>query len=198
MENIDNGSVPSDGAMEQDIDVSNTVTVLQAVNRPETGEKAPDKSDAMESDTIVKTESGENLDTHSNVCVDQTVIEKLTYGVMAAVLPTLQNSQTTLTEVIENQRILMETLQQENTKFRECSDFLEVKKLMANAKLYQNKLLSIKKDMIMLHEKSAKLKKRALKLQQQKQKQILLEEQAHERELDREQQLVAKLSSANR
>ena len=65
MENIDNGSVPSDGTMEQDIDVSNTVNVLQAVNRPETGEKAPDKSDAIESDTTVKTESGENLDTQS-------------------------------------------------------------------------------------------------------------------------------------
>lgn len=88
--------------------------------------------------------------------------------------------------------------------------------------MYHNKLVNIRKEMIMLHEKTTKLKvrfssqsvddapghtldgrdltltccslsqKRALKLQQQKQKEALEKEQQREKELERERQLTAK------
>uniref|UniRef100_A0A3B3VFN0 Biogenesis of lysosomal organelles complex-1, subunit 6, pallidin n=1 Tax=Poecilia latipinna TaxID=48699 RepID=A0A3B3VFN0_9TELE len=92
----------------------------------------------------------------------------------------------------QNQLILLDTLDQEITKFRECNTLLDLNSLFTEAKIYQNKLVNIRKEMIMLHEKTTKLKKRALKLQQQKQKELLEKEQQRERELERERQLIAK------
>ncbi|XP_067104986.1 biogenesis of lysosome-related organelles complex 1 subunit 6 isoform X2 [Osmerus mordax] len=92
----------------------------------------------------------------------------------------------------QNQVILLETLDQEVTKFRECNALLDLNSLFTEAKIYHGKLINIRKDMIMLHEKTTKLKKRALKLQQQRQKEALEKEQQREKELERERQLIAK------
>ncbi|KAG7232619.1 hypothetical protein INR49_008320 [Caranx melampygus] len=75
---------------------------------------------------------------------------------------------------------------------RECNALLDLNSLFTEAKVYHNKLVNIRKEMIMLHEKTTKLKKRALKLQQQKQKEALEKEQQREKELERERQLIAK------
>uniref|UniRef100_A0A3B4XJK5 Biogenesis of lysosomal organelles complex-1, subunit 6, pallidin n=1 Tax=Seriola lalandi dorsalis TaxID=1841481 RepID=A0A3B4XJK5_SERLL len=92
----------------------------------------------------------------------------------------------------QNQLILLDTLDQEVTKFRECNALLDLNSLFTEAKVYHNKLVNIRKEMIMLHEKTTKLKKRSLKLQQQKQKEALEKEQQREKELERERQLIAK------
>lgn len=60
------------------------------------------------------------------------------------------------------------------------------------AKHYHAKLVNIRKEMLMLHEKTSKLKKRALKLQQKRQREELEREQQREREFEREKQLTAK------
>ncbi|KAF6128991.1 biogenesis of lysosomal organelles complex 1 subunit 6 [Phyllostomus discolor] len=60
------------------------------------------------------------------------------------------------------------------------------------AKHYHTKLVNIRKEMLMLHEKTSKLKKRALKLQQKRQKEELEREQQREKEFEREKQLTAK------
>uniref|UniRef100_A0A146ZRY1 Biogenesis of lysosome-related organelles complex 1 subunit 6 n=1 Tax=Fundulus heteroclitus TaxID=8078 RepID=A0A146ZRY1_FUNHE len=127
-----------------------------------------------------------------NVCVDQKAVDKLTEGFLSHYLPDLQNSKRALQELTQNQLILLDTLDQEVTKFRECNGLLDLNSLFTEAKVYQNKLVNIRKEMIMLHEKTTKLKKRALKLQQQKQKEQLEKEQQRERELERERQLIAK------
>ncbi|KAM4744259.1 biogenesis of lysosome-related organelles complex 1 subunit 6 [Anableps anableps] len=127
-----------------------------------------------------------------NVCVDQKAVDKLTEGFISHYLPDLQNSKRALQELTQNQLILLDTLDQEVTKFRECNALLDLNSLFTEAKIYQNKLVNIRKEMIMLHEKTTKLKKRALKLQQQKQKELLEKEQQRERELERERQLIAK------
>ncbi|MGH0150183.1 UNVERIFIED_CONTAM: hypothetical protein FKN15_016724 [Acipenser sinensis] len=95
-------------------------------------------------------------------------------------------------DVIQNQVILLDTLEQEITKFRECNSLLDKNALFTEAKYYHNKLVNIRKEMMMLHEKTTKLKKRALKLQQQKHKEALEREQQREKELERERQLIAK------
>lgn len=127
-----------------------------------------------------------------DVCVNQKAVDTLTEGFLCHYLPDLQNSKRALQELTQNQLILLDTLDQEVTKFRECNTLLDLNSLFTEAKVYQNKLVSIRKEMIMLHEKTTKLKKRALKLQQQKQKEQLEKEQQRERELERERQLIAK------
>ncbi|XP_051776901.1 biogenesis of lysosome-related organelles complex 1 subunit 6 isoform X2 [Erpetoichthys calabaricus] len=97
------------------------------------------------------------------VLVDKDVIEKLTEGLVSHYLPDLQHSKLALQELTKNQSVLLDTLDQEIAKFRECNSLLDINAL-----------------------------KRALKLQQQKHKEILEQEQQRERELERERQLIAK------
>ncbi|KAJ8398271.1 hypothetical protein AAFF_G00428410 [Aldrovandia affinis] len=124
--------------------------------------------------------------------VDKQTIEKLTNGLISHYLPDLQNSKGALQELTQNQGILLDTLDQEITKFKECNSLLDINSLFTEAKVYHNKLVSIRKEMMMLHEKTTKLKKRALKLQQQRQKEALEKEQQREKELERERLLIAK------
>lgn len=126
------------------------------------------------------------------VHVDKKTVDKLAEGLLSHYLPDLQNSKRALQELTQNQLILLDTLDQEVTKFRECNTLLDLNSLFTEAKVYHNKLVNIRKEMIMLHEKTTKLKKRALKLQQQKQKEALEKEQQREKELERERQLIAK------
>lgn len=95
-------------------------------------------------------------------------------------------------ELRQNQLSLLESLQAENLKFEECPEFQQLDKLMSTTKLYQGKLVSIRKEMLNVHSRVAKLKKRAIKLQQQQQKEKLLKEQKREAELSREKALIAK------
>lgn len=127
-----------------------------------------------------------------NVFVDKKAVDKLTEGLLSHYLPDLQNSKRALQELTQNQLILLDTLDQEVTKFRDCNALPDLNSLFTEAKFYHNKLVNIRKEMIMLHEKTTKLKKRALKLQQQKQREALEKEQQREKELERERQLIAK------
>ncbi|XP_071345210.1 biogenesis of lysosome-related organelles complex 1 subunit 6 isoform X1 [Trachinotus anak] len=127
-----------------------------------------------------------------NAFVDKKAVDKLTEGLLSHYLPDLQSSKRALQELTQNQLILLDTLDQEVTKFRECNALLDLNSLFTEAKVYHNKLVNIRKEMIMLHEKTTKLKKRALKLQQQKQREALEKEQQREKELERERQLIAK------
>ncbi|XP_056268969.1 biogenesis of lysosome-related organelles complex 1 subunit 6 [Pseudoliparis swirei] len=129
----------------------------------------------------------DSLRVESSVFVDQ-----LTQGLLSHYLPDLQNSKRALQELTQNQLVLLDTLDQEVTKFRDCNALLDLDSLFTEAKVYHNKLVTIRKEMIVLHEKTTKLKKRGLKLQQQKQKEELEKEQRREKELERERQLVAK------
>ncbi|XP_072321114.1 biogenesis of lysosome-related organelles complex 1 subunit 6 isoform X2 [Eucyclogobius newberryi] len=127
-----------------------------------------------------------------SVCVDRAAVDRLTQGLLSHYLPHLQNSRRVLQELTQNQVILLDTLDQEVSKFRDCNALLDLNSLFTEAKIYHNKLVNIRKEMIMLHEKTTKLKKKALKMQQQKQKDLLEKETQREKELERERQLTAK------
>ncbi|XP_019910956.1 biogenesis of lysosome-related organelles complex 1 subunit 6 isoform X2 [Esox lucius] len=126
------------------------------------------------------------------IIVGRKAIEKLTEGLLSHYLPNLHRSKQALQELTQNQVILLDTLDQEVTKFRECNSLLDLNSLFTEAKFYHSKLVNIRKDMIMLHEKTTKMKKRALKLQQLRQREALEKEQQREKELERERQLIAK------
>ncbi|XP_076438790.1 biogenesis of lysosome-related organelles complex 1 subunit 6-like [Babylonia areolata] len=129
------------------------------------------------------------------VCVDPSAVRQLSEGFLERFLPALERSRCSADEVLNNQMVVMETLEQENTKFKDCTAHLDLSAMMARAKLYHSKLLSIKRDMSGLHDKAAKLKRRALKLQQQKQKEELQRAHEEERQLEKEQMLTARVAS---
>ncbi|KAL1007570.1 hypothetical protein UPYG_G00088510 [Umbra pygmaea] len=134
----------------------------------------------------------ESVTADEPIVVNRQAVEKLTEGLLSHYLPDLHRSKQALQELTQNQVILLDTLEQEVTKFRDCNSLLDLNSLFTEAKFYHTKLVTIRKEMIMLHEKSTKLKKRALKLQQQKQKEALEKEHQREKELERERQLIAK------
>ncbi|XP_028812485.1 biogenesis of lysosome-related organelles complex 1 subunit 6 [Denticeps clupeoides] len=147
-------------------------------------------------DELPRSESKQNQDEsrlpEDVALVNEQAVDKLTDGLMSHYLPDLQNSKRTLQELTQNQVILLDTLEQEITKFKECNSLLDLNSLFTEAKIYHNKLVNIRKEMINLHDRTTKLKKRALKLQQQRQKEALEKEQQREKELERERLLIAK------
>lgn len=161
--------------MEVTENVAEGGTVEEAVNAP--SESTTDTSDYIP-DHIPK--------------VNQETLDQLSKGFLSHFVSDAQKARTRLNELTQNQRILLETVQHENTKFSENEHMRRLTETMNKAKQYHTKLLEIKKEMAALHEKSAKIKKRALKLQQQKQKEALQREQQKEKELERERRLMAK------
>ncbi|XP_068168132.1 biogenesis of lysosome-related organelles complex 1 subunit 6 [Antennarius striatus] len=148
----------------------------------------PEQTEDLQQDSV----SEESSVPADDVLVDRKAVAKLTQGLLSHYLPDLQNSKRALQELTQNQLVLLDTLDQEVTKFKECNTLLDLSSLFAEAKVYHNKLVNIRKEMITIHEKTTKLKKRAMKLQQQKQKEALEKEQLREKELERERQLIAK------
>ncbi|XP_062404639.1 biogenesis of lysosome-related organelles complex 1 subunit 6 isoform X2 [Sardina pilchardus] len=136
--------------------------------------------------------TGESTPPDDIAFINDQTIERLTHGLIAHYLPDLQDSKQALQELTQNQVILLDTLDQEITKFKDCNSLLDLNSLFTEAKIYHTKLVNIRKDMMVLHDKTTKLKKRALKLQQQRQKEALEKEQQREKELERERQLIAK------
>ncbi|XP_022084624.1 biogenesis of lysosome-related organelles complex 1 subunit 6-like isoform X2 [Acanthaster planci] len=124
--------------------------------------------------------------------VDDSIIEKLTMGFLQTFLPQAEYSNAVLDELMRNQRVLIETLEQENAKFKENKMMSELSELMTEAKKYHSKLVHLRKEMMSLHDKSTKLKKRAVKLQHHKMKLNLQKEQQREREMEQEKHLIAK------
>nr|AAI29407.1 Zgc:158718 [Danio rerio]AAI64576.1 Zgc:158718 protein [Danio rerio] len=120
--------------------------------------------------------------TEDIVCVDEQTVQRLTDGFLSHYLPELDTSKRALQELTQNQVVLLDTLEQEVTKFRDCNAMIDLNALFTEAKVYHSKLVNIRKEMIVLHDKTSRLKKRALKLQQHKQKEELEREQQRERD----------------
>ncbi|XP_072174039.1 biogenesis of lysosome-related organelles complex 1 subunit 6-like [Diadema setosum] len=165
--------------------------------RPKERKSDKDKQTAEEtvSDGGMKTKTEAKLASSPEpdiVSFPDSCVENLSMGFLRTLLPHFHQHEQSLTELSRDQIVLIETLQQENRKFAENKMVSELTQKMQEAKLYQAKLMAIKKEMTSLHEKSTKLKKRALKLQQQKMKENLEREQQREREIEEDRKLTAK------
>ena len=75
--------------------------------------------------------------------------------------------------LLKYQSFISESLQQENNKFKECNQSFNFDSALKEAKVYQDKLNAMKKDVVSLQDKSQRLKERALKLHSKKQKEAL-------------------------
>lgn len=93
-------------------------------------------------------------------------------------------------ELTKYQGFVLESIQQENWKLNEANK-QNLEGMISKARLYQNKLTAIKKDMEMIKEKSEKLKKSALLLEQKSRSDALRIESERQRQIEREKQLLA-------
>lgn len=123
-------------------------------------------------------------------------VNKLADGLLALYEPQLKKVQQQLDELIKKQMTLIDQLQDENSRFTNVQTSDDLQQMFMMVKLYQTKLVVIKKEMLQLHDRATKLKKRALRLQQTKQKAALHREQQRELQLQREADLIAKPPSS--
>lgn len=92
---------------------------------------------------------------------------------------------------------LLDSVRQENNKFEECLKSFDIESEIAKARLYHHKLVNIKREMTVTKERSLKLKARALKLQEEKQKTALDQELKKDRIKQREKQLSPVVRSSS-
>ncbi|KAM9270842.1 biogenesis of lysosome-related organelles complex 1 subunit 6 isoform 1-T1 [Cariama cristata] len=64
--------------------------------------------------------------------IDEKAVEQLTEGLISHYLPDLQRSKSALQELTQNQVVLLETLEQEISKFKECNSILDINALEEN------------------------------------------------------------------
>ncbi|XP_076203943.1 biogenesis of lysosome-related organelles complex 1 subunit 6 isoform X2 [Aptenodytes patagonicus] len=64
--------------------------------------------------------------------IDEKAVEQLTEGLISHYLPDLQRSKSALQELTQNQVVLLETLEQEISKFKECNSILDINALEDN------------------------------------------------------------------
>jgi len=122
------------------------------------------------------------------------VVENLTKGLLASYQPHLDKTRDQLKELTHKQEVLIDQLHNENLKVSWTQNSVDLIKMFDTITTYHNKLNGIKKDMRYIHDKNLKLKKRAIRLQQYKEKMQYLQNQQKDVELKREQDLIGKSS----
>lgn len=133
-------------------------------------------------------------ESESDTTVD---VNKLAVGLLALYEPQLKKVKQQLDELTKKQTSLIDQLEDENRRFTNVQTSEDLQQMFMMVKLYQTKLVVIKKEMLQFHDRATKLKKRALRLQQTKQKAALHREQQRELQLQRETDLIAKPPSSS-
>ncbi|KAK0076607.1 hypothetical protein PV326_010651 [Microctonus aethiopoides] len=118
--------------------------------------------------------------------------DKLVQGILDVYQSPLQQMKDELQELLKKQESLVDKMQVENKQLAETAEDEQCMEMYSTIKIYNDKLTRIKKEMTSIHERTLKLKKRALRLQQIKQKEALAKEHKREEETRREQELIGK------
>ncbi|CAH0385413.1 unnamed protein product [Bemisia tabaci] len=124
-------------------------------------------------------------------------VEKLSAGLLELYQSPLQKLKIELDELNKKQGNLCSQLHDESVKFHGLDPGEELKKTFLMMKVYQTRLENVKKEMFSLQDRAKKLKKRALRLQQMKEKEALEREIRKESNQLREQDLIAKPGSSS-
>ncbi|OAD55706.1 Pallidin [Eufriesea mexicana] len=119
-------------------------------------------------------------------------VKKLAEGFLNQYQVQWEQTEKKLDEVRNKQETLLNQMQIENKKFQNVFDDVKLNEMFQTIKVSQSKLILMKKEMASIHERTFRLKKRALKLQQMIQKEALNREQQREQEIRREQELIGK------
>ncbi|KYM95000.1 PREDICTED: biogenesis of lysosome-related organelles complex 1 subunit 6-like [Cyphomyrmex costatus] len=145
-----------------------------------------EKSGAME--VPLKTEK----QLSKNVIDFSEATEKLAEGLLSIYQSPLEQVKQELFELTNKQETLLAQMQLENKRIHETFEDIDLNDMFSAVKIYQGKLAVIRKEMINIHERTSKLKKRVLRLQQIKKKESINREQQREQELRKEQELIGK------
>ena len=97
-----------------------------------------------------------------------------------------------LDKLNSKQEILAVRVHQEGEKLSEELAKHKVEQMISITNIYRNKLVKIKEDMESLTERSARLRVRAARLQDEKQRESMERENRREKERLREKELIAK------
>ncbi|KAK3874957.1 hypothetical protein Pcinc_020146 [Petrolisthes cinctipes] len=104
----------------------------------------------------------------------------------------LQQIQSKLKELLQHQVVLREGLHSENERFKEAETTFNLPALFQEVGKYNHKLSHLKAEMTSITERTARLKRRASRLQQQQQQKALDKEQQRARLADQEKHLIAR------
>jgi hypothetical protein len=137
----------------------------------------------------------ENHTLESETKMFEEAVDCLTKGLINIYEPGLSQVEKMLKELTEKESMLLDQIHNENLNLSETQHSNDLTEMFNRIEVYQAKLTNIKKEMKNLHDKSVKLKKRALKIQQFKEKQEYIKQQK-EAELKTEQDLIPKTSSS--
>ncbi|XP_047502403.1 biogenesis of lysosome-related organelles complex 1 subunit 6-like [Penaeus chinensis] len=97
-----------------------------------------------------------------------------------------------LKELLQHQQVLAEGLHGENDRFKEVEATFNLPALFAEVSIYSQKLIRLKAEMNSISERTTRIKRRAIRLQQQQQQKALNQEQARAEQAEREKHLIAK------
>lgn len=94
-----------------------------------------------------------------------------------------------IASLIKYQESVIESLEQENIKWNEGTVGIRIQEQVDQAKQYYQKLMKIQQDVHMIQDKTENLKKRAYKLQKEKEKEALETEQRRQRRQETDKRL---------
>lgn len=123
-------------------------------------------------------------------------IDKLAAGLLALYEPGLKKLQSQLSELTSKQGQVLKEIEIENARFNSAQD-KKLQEMVIMITEYGNRLQRVKEQMRNITGSVNKLEKRAMKLQQMKQKEALQREHNREAQLTREQELIAKPLTQN-
>ncbi|XP_066961797.1 biogenesis of lysosome-related organelles complex 1 subunit 6 [Macrobrachium rosenbergii] len=97
-----------------------------------------------------------------------------------------------LKELLQNQQVLVEGLHGENERYKEMEANFSLSSLFAEVSMYSQKLKFLKGEMNNITDRTVRLKRRAMRLQQQQQQKALKFEQQRAQQAEREKFLIAR------
>lgn len=84
-------------------------------------------------------------------------------------------------EIHKNQDAIMGSIEQENLRYHDMQSANDLDSMISRAKQYQDKLLDIKKSMLIVKDKTIRLRRKAVKLLEDKNKEALELQRTRER-----------------
>lgn len=124
-------------------------------------------------------------------------IDKCTRGLIEKFESPVQGIDASLEVINNRQTLLQDKLTGENEKFEKVNEEYKINEMIQKTRQYHSKLSNLQREMVVLTDRSASLKTRALKLQESKQKEALKRELKRQEELEKEEALVARPATKN-
>lgn len=85
-------------------------------------------------------------------------------------------------EFLKYQEFITDSMRKENEKYKELEAAHNYDQIITNAKDYHEKLVNIKRSMLIMRDKTAKLRKRAIKIMENKNREDIERQRSRERQ----------------